>query len=240
MRAVVRFYRASSVLKNSEAVYAAYRKRRLLVPTNCSLTANGAIASLIACLDHSCQKTEIGGKQEHASSRRILLQQITMVRRNKQMAPSPRQLLHGHGVRRISGFKSECHEIRFGTLNVGSLCGRKTEVCEELRKRRVDVCCMQEVKWKGQGARFMSTSGRRYKLWWSGKDAGFGGVGILVKEEISENVLEVRRKSDRVITIALTSGREVMRIICAYGPQSGRPETEKVRFCDEMASEQDF
>ena len=117
-----------------------------------------------------------------------------MTRKNIQMAPSPRQLLNGQGVRRISGFKSECHGIRFGTLNVGSLCGRKTEVCEELRKRKVDVCCIQEVRWKGQGARFVGASGRRYKMWWSGNDAGFGGVGILVKEEISGNVVEVKRK----------------------------------------------
>ena len=40
----------------------------------------------------------------------------------------------------------------------------------------------------------MVTLGRRYKLWWSGNDAGFGGVGILVKEEISGNVVEVRKK----------------------------------------------
>ena len=31
------------------------------VPTNCSLTVNGGVASLIAQLDHSCQKTEVGG-----------------------------------------------------------------------------------------------------------------------------------------------------------------------------------
>ena len=31
-----------------------------------------------------------------------------------------------------------------------------------------------------------------------------------------------------------------MRIICAYGPQSGKPDTEKVRFYDEMASEWDL
>ena len=61
-------------------------------------------------------------------------------------------------------------------------------------------------------------------------DAGFGGVGILVKKEISGNVVEIRRKSDRVLAIVLTVGREVMRIICAYGPQSGRPGSEKVRF----------
>ena len=113
-------------------------------------------------------------------------------------------------------------------------------MCEELRKKKADVCCIQEVRGKGQGARFVGTLGRRYKLWWSGNNAGFGGVGILVKEEISGNVVEVRRKSDRVMAIVLTLGREVMRVICAYGPQSGRPDAEKVRFYDEMGSEWDL
>ena len=81
---------------------------------------------------------------------------------------------------------------------------------EELRKRRVDVCYMQEVRWKGQGAGFVGTLGQSYRLWWSGNDAGFGGIAILVKEVISGNVVEVRRKSDRVMTIVLTIGGEVM------------------------------
>ena len=42
------------------------------------------------------------------------------------------------------------------------------------------------------------------------------------------------------MAIVLTSGREVMRIICAYGPQSRRPDTEKLRFYDKMASEWHF
>ena len=86
---------------------------------------------------------------------------------------------------------------------------------------------------------FCGYFGTRYKLW-SGNDAGFGGVGILVKEEISGNAVEVRRKSDKVMAIVLTLGREVMRIICAYGPQSGRPDAEKVRFYDETGSEWDL
>ena len=135
------------------------------VPTNCSLIVNGGVASINAWLDHLCLKADVKGKEGHAPCRRILLQQIPMTRKNIQVAPSPRQLLNGRGVRRISAFKSECHGIRFGTPNVGSLCGRKTEVCEELRKRKVDVCCIQEVRWKGQGARLVGTSGRRYKLW---------------------------------------------------------------------------
>ena len=78
------------------------------------LTGNGVVAGLTAWLDHSCQKTKVGGKQGHAPLRRILLQQIPMTKKNKQMAPSPRQLLNGQGVRRISGFKFECHGIGFG------------------------------------------------------------------------------------------------------------------------------
>ena len=133
------------------------------VSTNCSLTVNGGIASLIAWLDYSCQKTEVGGKQGHAPCRRILLQQIPMTKKYTN-APSPRQFLNEQGVRRISGFKSKCHGIRFDTLNVESLCGRKTDVCEELKTRKVDVCCIQEVRWKGLGARFVGTLGRRYEL----------------------------------------------------------------------------
>ena len=32
-----------------------------------------------------------------------------------------------------------------------------------------DVCCMQEVRWKGQGIVMLGMKGRRYKLWWSEK-----------------------------------------------------------------------
>ena len=42
--------------------------------------------------------------------------------------------------------------------------------------------------------------------------------------------MEVRRKSDRVMAIVLTLGREVMRIMCVHGPKSRRPEAEKVFF----------
>ena len=38
--------------------------------------------------------------------------------------------------------------------------------------------------------------GRRYKLWWSGKGNGVGGVGAMVKEKLCEKVIGVRRISD--------------------------------------------
>ena len=53
-----------------------------------------------------------------------------------------------------------------------SFCGRGTEVCEQLRKREVDMWCVQEVRWRGQGARFVGIRGRRL---------GCGGLEIMIE-----------------------------------------------------------
>ena len=42
----------------------------------------------------------------------------------------------------------------------------------------------------------LGMEGRIYKLWWSGKGDEVGGVGVMVKEELYEMVVEVRRVSD--------------------------------------------
>ena len=46
-------------------------------------------------------------------------------------------------------------------------------MCEELRKRKVDVCCLQEVRWRGEGARFLA----------SREDTNYGGVEIMIRLE---------------------------------------------------------
>ena len=159
------------------------------------------------------------------------------------LAPSPRQPLNGQGVLRISGLKllkkkvAKRLGVRCGSWNVGSISGRGKEVCEELRKRKVDVCCLQEVRWRGERARFIGVKGRRYKLCWCGNDDKTGGVGTLVKEELCENVVEVRRRCDRVMAIGLVFAEEVVRVIYAYAPQSGKPDLAKERFYEEMARE---
>ena len=55
-------------------------------------------------------------------------------------------------------------------------------------------------------------------------------MGVLVKEELCEKVVEVRWRSDRVMTVVTVLEEEVLRIICVYGPQSGRTATEKSIF----------
>ena len=46
-------------------------------------------------------------------------------------------------------------------------------MCEQLKKRKVDMCCLQEVRSRGPGARFVGIRGRKDKLWWSGNVVGY-------------------------------------------------------------------
>ena len=109
-------------------------------------------------------------------------------------------------------------------------------MCKQLRMREVDMCCLQEVRWRGLGAQFVGCRDRRYKLWWSGNDDNIGRVGILVKQELSKEVIEVQRKSDRAMAMVLVFEEEVIRVICAYAPQVGRSECKKDKFYNDMAS----
>ena len=156
--------------------------------------------------------------------------------RKKDVTPCPgprRGTLHYDGCKRPDMRLG----ARFASWNVGSMCKRGTEICEELRKRNIDVCGVQEVRFRGQGARSLGVKGRRYKLWWMGNEDGTGGVGIMVKEEICDKVIEVRRRSDRVMTVVLAFEEELVRVICGYGPQSGRGGAEKEKFYDELSEE---
>ena len=54
------------------------------------------------------------------------------------------------------------------------LCNKCKCVCEQEGKK-VDRCCLQEIRWRGQGARFVGSRGRRYKLWLSGINDEIGG-----------------------------------------------------------------
>ena len=74
-------------------------------------------------------------------------------------------------------------------------------------------------------------------MWWSGNSSGIAGTGTLVKEELCEKVVVVRRKSDRVMVVVLAFKEQVIRVISQYGPQTGRPFEEKHRFYDELADE---
>ena len=68
---------------------------------------------------------------------------------------------------------------------------------------------LQEVRESSQRARFVGIKSTRYNLRQSENNDGTGGVAILVKEELCEKVVEVPRKSDTMMTMALVSRRKL-------------------------------
>ena len=115
---------------------------------------------------------------------------------------------------------------RFGNWNIGTLKGRSGEVCEVLCRRKVKVCCIQEVRWKGEGSRAL----QGYKLIWKGNSEGTAGVGVLVASELADRIIKVERISDRVIAVDLVIGEQIVKVVSCYAPQTGRSQIEKEEF----------
>ena len=78
--------------------------------------------------------------------------------------PLPHPFLLAASLLRFCSKNQRHSSIRLGSWNVGSLCGRGVEVCEELRKMKVYSCGSQEVRWKNKGTRFFGVFGRRNKI----------------------------------------------------------------------------
>ena len=54
---------------------------------------------------------------------------------------------------------------------------------ETVSRRGVDLCCLQETRWKKDGVKQIVRKYSRFKMFWSGNDNGTGGVGILLAED---------------------------------------------------------
>ena len=111
--------------------------------------------------------------------------------------------------------------FRVATVNVGSLDSRENEVAETLRRRNVDVACLQELKSKGEGARWIVGDTTRYKLYYIGNESGTSAVGIMVKEKWVEQVFAVNRVCSRITTIRLMVGKCTLTVMSVYAPQQG-------------------
>ncbi|KAK3569990.1 hypothetical protein QTP86_007894 [Hemibagrus guttatus] len=66
--------------------------------------------------------------------------------------------------------------------------GKGRELADVMERRKVDILCVQETRWKGSKARSI---GAGFKLFYYGVDNKRNGVGVVLKEEFVRNVLEV-------------------------------------------------
>lgn len=121
---------------------------------------------------------------------------------------------------------------RIGSWNIGTLTGKTIELVETMKRRRVNIMCLQETKWVGVKAKILDNTG--YKLWYSGKDRNRNGVGIIVDSELIEQVVGVIRKGDRIIALKIIIGNKTMNVISAYAPQIGLDESIKIKFWKDL------
>ncbi|KAK3520223.1 hypothetical protein QTP70_019366, partial [Hemibagrus guttatus] len=121
--------------------------------------------------------------------------------------------------------------LRIGTLNVGTMTGKGRELADMMERRKVDILCVQETRWKGSKARSI---GAGFKLFYYGVDSKTNGVGVVLKEEFVRNVLEVKRVSDRVMSLKLEIEGVMLNVVSGYAPQVGCELEEKERFWSEL------
>ena len=98
--------------------------------------------------------------------------------------------------------------IRVGTLNIGTMTGRGREMANMMERRNVDILCLQETKWKGSKARNI---GGGYKIFYNGANGRKNGIRIVVRKELAESVLEVKRVSDRLMAMKLEVNGSILK-----------------------------
>ena len=76
-----------------------------------------------------------------------------------------------------------------------------------------------------------------YKLYWKGEETGRGGVGLMVKHDLVESVMEVRRVFSKIISIDIVVNEKVVTVISVYASQSGRSEEDKEKFYEDLTAE---
>ncbi|KAK3563965.1 hypothetical protein QTP86_006216 [Hemibagrus guttatus] len=109
--------------------------------------------------------------------------------------------------------------------------GKGRELADVMERRKVDILCVQETRWKGSKARSI---GAGFKLFYYGVDSKRNGVGVVLKEEFVRNVLEVKRVSDRVMSLKLEIEGVMLNVVSGYAPQVGCELEEKESFWSEL------
>ena len=59
---------------------------------------------------------------------------------------------------------------------------------------------------------------------------------VVVKHDLVESVMEVRRVSARIISMEVVVNEKVVTVISVYAPQSGRSEEEKEKFYEDLTA----
>jgi hypothetical protein len=147
---------------------------------------------------------------EQGSGRRILsdaLHRHPGVVKNEQGS--------SHLTRRMQRVRklAKPNRVRVGTWNVASLTGKLREVVDTMIRRRVNILCVQETKWKGQKAKEVEDTD--FKLWYTGNTSSKNDVDIVLDKSLKDGVMDTKRQGDKIILVKLFVEDLVCNVISA-------------------------
>ena len=105
--------------------------------------------------------------------------------------------------------------------------GKEREVADLRERRGVGILCVQETRWKGEKARCI---GGEYKMWYCGSGNKKNGVGIILKKEHVNRVVELWRVTDRIICLKMELNGVMVNVISAYAQHVECIRKEKKAF----------
>lgn len=114
-------------------------------------------------------------------------------------------------------FTTRKNILRLATWNVRGLNqqGKLQIVQEELNRCSIDVACISEVHWQGQG-HFRTSD---YTMYFSGaEDRNIHGVGMLVSNKLNNFVLGYEPINERVMSLKLNARPCIINIMSLYAP----------------------
>lgn len=103
-------------------------------------------------------------------------------------------------------------KLGVGSWNIGSLTGKSIKLVKSIKRRKINIACVQESKW-------IATKTQDMVFLWMGT---------------SRSGVEVRRISIRMMTIKLVIGRLIVNVLSAYAPQVGLDEEVKMLFWEDL------
>ena len=163
-----------------------------------------------------------------------------MANTTEATVPSTRQPLNGQGVLRISGavnYESRrANKLKIAIINIATMRGKEEELVDIMERSGLGAVGLSETRIKGNGEKILHGN---YKLFYSGKDDGRHGVGVVLKPELAPYVEKVDRISERIISISVKTKKFTFNLIQVYAPQRGRPEQEKEHFYEDLQNATD-
>lgn len=123
-------------------------------------------------------------------------------------------------------------KYRFGSWNVGSMNQKSYQLEEVMIRRKIDILCVQETKWKNMGnkSRFLNTTTKQFKIHYHGIENHRNGVGVILSRDLQESVVNIEKISDRLMNVKIILNEQLWNIVSAYAPQIGCTDIEKEKF----------